>query len=98
MPTYSFRCRRHGAFDVVLSMKNIEATHECPKCGRPCKREYSMPQVVRDTYKRPQRMSAYPSVREGAGPREFDTINTRTEKKAWIKKINQQRGWKLTQD
>lgn len=47
MPTYVFRCRRHGAFEMRLRMADAVSAYPCPQCGEDAVRTYFVPMVTR---------------------------------------------------
>lgn len=30
---YTYECPEHGEFDITMSLEDMKANHECPKCG-----------------------------------------------------------------
>jgi putative FmdB family regulatory protein len=45
MPLYTFKCDRHGEFDLELRMMD-ERPKACPNCGRPIKRVFHAQNIV----------------------------------------------------
>ena len=43
MPTYAHRCGEHGDFDDVRSFSHSGDAAQCPTCGVPCMREFTVP-------------------------------------------------------
>lgn len=43
MPTYTFECAAHAAFDLRLAMSEDTASASCPQCGAAARRRYHAP-------------------------------------------------------
>jgi putative FmdB family regulatory protein len=46
MPTYQYRCTSCGAFDLLQSMADVEASASCPDCGKSARRVFGLPGVA----------------------------------------------------
>lgn len=40
MPSYNYKCKEHGSFEVFASMNDVKRTEDCPECGASCKRHW----------------------------------------------------------
>ena len=43
MPTYVYRCPKHGLFERVRRITEDVSTYTCPKCDNECQQEYQAP-------------------------------------------------------
>jgi len=98
MPTYTFECPHcEEVTDVVRPMSKATEPQECPSCGKAMVRSFRPCEITPETYRYGQRMSAYPPVNGKTGDPP-DVIQSRGEKKRWLKEQNKAHGYSLVYD
>ena len=67
MPTYQFKCKTHGDYDVIMPSSGNLRENKCNECGKLAKRVYTVPNHAWTGF-------SHPSYETAQTDRRFDRI------------------------